>query len=90
MKSLKKKHIYLISAEVKIFLQSFVILCILVDISTPTRSAVVVAEKSKSSNIQLLVSANIFLANESGINWIHCFAKLWISVPDIIVHGCQR
>lgn len=43
-----------------------------------------------SSNMQLLVSTNIFLATESGINWVHRFAKLWISFPDIIEHGCKR
>ena len=43
-----------------------------------------------SSNTQLLVSTNIFLATESGINWVHCFAKLWTSFTDIIEHGCER
>lgn len=71
MPSSKKylKDVFPVPAEVKICLRSFVTLCILVGVSTLTRSAAAVAEKSRRRpTTELLRSTNIFLAADSGIN----------------------
>lgn len=45
-------------------------------LNTNSPSSCYCREMLVSSNKQLLVSTNIFLATESGINWDPCVAKL--------------